>query len=79
MLGGEVKNDKEIDKVPKSEEEENYFAEKHDDATKHAEMQDNIRMQVPYKRFMDMKVDIVEVCDICGKEFWPASQVLYST
>ena len=41
-------------------------------------MYDNNKIKVPDDRFMDMKVDSVEVFDVSGKEFWPGSQVFSS-
>ena len=43
--------------VPKSEEEDDLV--KHDDAIKHEEVCDNIKMKVSDKRVMDLKVDSV--------------------
>ena len=53
------KENNEIDNVLKSEEEDGDLV-KHEDSTKHIGVQQSMRTKFPYKKFIDMKVDVVK-------------------
>ena len=53
------KENNEIDNVLKSEKEDGDLV-KQEDSTKHIGVQQRTRTKVPYKKFIDMKVDVVK-------------------
>ena len=77
----ETEND-DSDNILKSDDEEDASV-KLEDPTKREEVEDNIKMEIPDEIAMDMakinfkkKVNTVEVCHVCAKEFWGRPSLL---